>query len=190
MAGGIHCRPLFKESTDMGLFRKILDFLDNRLEMSICIVLMSILSVVLFIQVFFRYVLGASLSWSEELARYMFIWLVYIGIAYGCKVMRHIKIDAGLYLFPKKARKYVVIIGDVIFFLFAIAIVYYSWGLEQKQIMFGQLSPAMQIPMWIPYGAPLVGFALTAVRELQTIIFRIKHLKDADEDKPLDLENL
>ena len=166
MAGGIHCRPLFKESTDMGLFRKILDFLDNRLEMTICIALMSVLSVVLF------------------------IWLVYIGIAYGCKVMRHIKIDAGLYLFPKKARKYVVIIGDVIFFFFAIAIVYYSWGLEQKQIMFGQLSPAMQIPMWIPYGAPLVGFALTAIRELETIIYRIKHLKEADEDKPLDLENL
>jgi TRAP-type C4-dicarboxylate transport system permease small subunit len=174
----------------MGLFRKILDFLDNRLEMSICIVLMSCLSVVLFIQVFFRYVLGASLSWSEELSRYMFIWLVYIGIAYGCKVMRHIKIDAGLYLFPKKARKYVVILGDIIFFLFALAIVHYSWILEQKQIMFGQLSPAMQIPMWIPYGAPLVGFTLTAIRELQTIIFRIKHLKEADQDKPLDLDNL
>ncbi|MGN0908426.1 MAG: TRAP transporter small permease, partial [Succinivibrio sp.] len=79
---------------------------------------------------------------------------------------------------------------DIIFFLFALAIVYYSWGLEQKQIMFGQLSPAMQIPMWIPYGAPLVGFALTAIRELQTIIFRIKHLKEADEEKPLDLDNL
>ena len=172
------------------MFKKIVDFLDNRLEMSICIVLMSVLSVVLFIQVFFRYVMGASLSWSEELARYMFIWLVYVGIAYGCKVMRHIKIDAGLYCFPKKARKSVVILGDIIFLVFCVVIVYYAWQLERKQIMFGQLSPAMQIPMWIPYGAPLVGFFLAGIREIETIIFRIRHLKEADKEQEIDLDNL
>ncbi len=170
--------------------KKFLDFLDNRLEISICIVLMCVLSVLLFIQVFFRYVMQDSLSWSEELARYCFVWLVYMGIPYGCKIMRHIKIDAGLYLFPKKMRKFVVIFGDIIFFAFALVIVYFAWGLEQKQIMFGQLSPAMQIPMWIPYGAPFVGFMLTAVRQLQTIIYRCKHLAEADEEQQLDLENL
>lgn len=171
--------------------KSILTFLDEKLEMSICIVLMSTLTVVLGVQVFFRYVMGASLSWSEELSRYMFVWLVYLGIPYGCKVMRHIKIDAGLYLFPKAIRRYVVILGDIIFLCFAIAIVYYAWGLEMKQIKFGQLSPAMQIPMWIPYGAPLVGFFLTAIREIQTIIFRIKHLNDPEKDpNDIDLDEL
>lgn len=171
--------------------KSVLTFLDEKLEMSICIVLMSVLTVVLGIQVFFRYVMGASLSWSEELARYMFVWLVYLGIPYGCKVMRHIKIDAGLYLFPKAIRRHIVILGDVIFLCFAIAIVYYAWGLEMKQIKFGQLSPAMQIPMWIPYGAPLVGFFLTAIREIQTIIYRVKHLKDPEKDpNDIDLDEL
>lgn len=170
--------------------KKILNFLDNELEKSVCIVLMCVLSVVLFIQVIFRYCLGASLSWSEELARYMFIWLVYLGIPYGCKVMRHIKIDAGLYLFPKKMRKYIVILGDLIFLAFALVIIYYSWGLVQKQILFGQLSPAMMIPMWIPYAAPCVGFILTAIRQVQTIIYRFQHLKEADEPQEIDLENL
>lgn len=171
--------------------KSILNFLDEKLEMSICIVLMSILTIVLAVQVFFRYVMGASLSWSEELSRYMFVWLVYIGIPYGCKVMRHIKIDAGLFVFPKHMRKYVVIVGDIIFFGFAIAIVYYAWGLEMKQIKFGQLSPAMQIPMWIPYGAPLVGFFLTAIRQIQTIIFRVQHLNDPEKDpNEIDLEEL
>ena len=171
--------------------KSVLTFLDEKLEMSICIVLMSTLTVVLGVQVFFRYVMGASLSWSEELARYMFVWLVYLGIPYGCKVMRHIKIDAGLYLFPKAIRRHVVILGDIIFLCFAIAIVYYAWGLEMKQIKFGQLSPAMQIPMWIPYGAPLVGFFLTAIREIQTIIYRVKHLKDPEKDpNDIDLDEL
>ncbi len=170
--------------------KKLLDFLDNRLEISVCIVLMCILSVVLFVQVFFRYVMQASLSWSEELARYTFVWLVYMGIPYGCKIMKHIKIDAGLFLFPRKMRKYIVILGDIIFMIFAFVIVYFAWKLEQKQIMFGQLSPAMMIPMWIPYGAPLVGFILTAIRQLQTIIYRFKHLSEADEEQQIDLDNL
>lgn len=161
---------------------KFLKLLDEKLEMWICIALMSCLTVVLGIQVFMRYAMHSSLSWSEELARYMFVWLVYIGVSYGSKVMRHIKIDAGLYLFPKVARRYVVILGDLIFLVFALVIVYYSWGLVQRQILFKQLSPAMLIPMWIVYAAPLVGFSLTAFRQLQTIIYRIKHLKDPYED--------
>ncbi|HAR80508.1 MAG TPA: TRAP transporter small permease [Succinivibrionaceae bacterium] len=171
--------------------KKLLKLLDDKLEISICVTLMCILSVVLAIQVFFRYVMGASLSWSEEMSRYMFVWLVYIGIAYGCKIMRHIKIDAGLFLFPKAMRKYVVILGDCIFFCFALAIVYYAWGLVVRQYVFGQLSPAMQIPMWIVYAAPFVGFLLTAVRQLQTIIFRIQHLHDPDpEPTEVDLKKL
>ena len=73
----------------------------------------------------------------------------------------------------------------------SIVIVYFAWGLAVRQYMLGQLSPAMQIPMWIVYSAPCVGFALTAIRELQTIIYRIKHLGDPYEDpaEP-DLENL
>ena len=167
-------------------------FLDDKLEMCICITLMCILSVVLAVQVFFRYVMGDSLSWSEELSRYTFIWLVYIGISYGCKVMRHIKIDAGLFLFPKALRKYVVILGDIIFLIFCIVIVYYAWGLEVKQWKFQQLSPAMQIPMWIPYAAPMVGFALAAIRQVQAIHYRIQHLHEPDPDpsdpKSVDLE--
>lgn len=169
---------------------KLLKLLDEKFELSICITLMSIITVVLGIQVFMRYVMHASLSWSEELARYCFIWLVYIGISYGAKIMRHIKIDAGLYLFPKNARKYIVITGDVVFFLFALVIVYYAWNLVGRQIKLGQLSPAMQIPMWIVYAAPLVGFTLTAIRQLQTIVFRVKHLNDDKDPTEVDVSKL
>lgn len=169
---------------------KLLKLLDEKLELSICITLMSVITVVLGVQVFMRYVMHASLSWSEELARYCFIWLVYIGISYGAKIMRHIKIDAGLYLFPKNTRKYVVIVGDVVFFLFALVIVYYAWNLVGRQIKLGQLSPAMQIPMWIVYAAPLVGFILTAIRQIQTIIYRVKHLNDKEDPTEVDVSKL
>lgn len=99
---------------------KILKLIDEYLEMSICVALISVIAVVLGLQVFMRYVMQNSLSWSEELSRYLFVWLIYIGIAYGAKIMRHIKIDASLYLFPKKWRAYVVIIGDFLFLIFVL----------------------------------------------------------------------
>jgi TRAP-type C4-dicarboxylate transport system permease small subunit len=165
--------------------KRFLYWLDNYLEMSIGVVLILAVSVILSIQVFMRYVMGSSLSWSEELSRYMFIWLIYLGISYGAKVMRHIKIDAGLYMFPKSLRPKIVILGDVVFLVFSVTVVIYSSKLVERQMMLDQTSPAMGIPMWFVYLAPAVGFGLTAIREIQTIIYRIKRLRDpaaADED--------
>lgn len=161
---------------------KLLKLLDDKLEMTICIILMSGMALLLAVQVFMRYVMGASLSWSEELARYMFIWLIYLGISYGAKIMKHIKIEAALNLFPKHLQPYVVILGDVIFLLFALYISWSAYGLVKRQMMLGQTSPAMGMPMWILYAAPMVGFALTAIRQIQTIIYRFRTLDTGEEE--------
>ena len=103
--------------------KKILKFLNDYLEETICIILMSVMTIIIFIQVIMRYVMHNSLSWSEELARYCFIWLIYIGVAYGCKLMKHIKIDAALKLFPEKVRPYITIVGELLVLAFAAYIV-------------------------------------------------------------------
>lgn len=155
----------------------LLKVLDEKLELSICIVLMSLMTVIIFVQVIMRYVMHNSLVWSEELARYLFIWLIYIGISYGAKIMKHIKIEAALGLFPMKVRPIIIIIGDVLFLGFSLFITYTAFTVVQRQIGLGQKSPAMQIPMWIIYAAPMVGFALTSIRQIQTIIYRVNKLK-------------
>ena len=160
--------------SNIGEIMKVLKFLDDKLEMSICVVLMSTMSILLAVQVFMRYVMGNSLSWSEELARYVFIWLIYLGISYGAKIMKHIKIEAALGLFPGALKPFVVILGDLIFLCFAVYISYSAYGIVRKQMILNQTSPAMGLPMWIVYAAPLVGFALTAFRQIQTIVHRVK----------------
>ena len=156
---------------------KLLKFLDEYFELYACIALMSTMSLILFLQVVMRYVFKSSLSLSEELARYIFVWLVYLGISYGAKIMKHIKIDAALGLFPARSRPYVVMLGDLIFLGFALYICYLSYGIVQKQIMIGQASPAMNIPIWIPYAAPMTGFGLVAVRQVQALICRFRLLR-------------
>ena len=157
---------------------KVLKWLDANLEKYCCVVLMSVMTLIIFIQVVARYVFQNSLSWSEELARYLFIWLVYLGISYGCLMRKHIKIDAALGLFPKKARKYVVIIGDLFFLAFAVYVAYTGlfYSLNQTRV-----SSAMGIPFKYVYISTFVGFGLAAIRQIQTIIYRVRCIKNGEE---------
>lgn len=163
--------------------KKVLKWLDNYLEMSICIILMSAMTLLVFVQVIMRYVFQNSLSWSEELARYLFIWLIYIGISYGCKIMKHIKIDAGLKLFPKKMRPLIVVLGDLLVLGFAIYIVITGYELILMQVRLHKVSPALQLPLQYVNAAPVAGFALAAVRQIQTIIYRIKSIKEGGAEE-------
>lgn len=154
---------------------KLLHWLDEYVEIGISVALMLAMTAILAVQVFMRYVMGASLAWSEEIARYMFIWLIYLSISYGARQMRHIKIDAALGLFPDGARRWVVVLGDILFLVFALYVVWTAWSVVGRQMMLNQRSPAIGIPMWAIYSAPMVGFALTTIRQVQTILWRLKN---------------
>ena len=168
--------------------KKALRWLDDNLELSLCVVLMLTMTFLVFAQVIARYVFRNSFSWSEEMARYCFFWLICLGIAYGCKVMKHIKIEAALKLFPSPARPYIVILGDVLFLGFACYVVYTGWLWVQAQAGHGEHSPGLGLPMVWLYIAPSVGFLFAAFRQVQTIVFRWRHRHD--EEKEPELEEL
>jgi len=155
----------------------MLKFLNEHLEDIFIIPLMIGMSVLIFVQVIMRYVFGNSLVWSEELARYLFVWLVYFSVSYTAKREKHIRIDAALMVFPVKLRPYIEILSEVLIFLFSIFIVVTSITVVQKIAASGQHSPALGLPMQLVYAAPLVGFILTAFRSLQTIGKKVKNLK-------------
>ena len=165
------------------MMKKVLHFLNEYLEETSCVCLMSFMTVIIFIQVVMRYVMHNSLSWSEELARYCFIWLIYIGVAYGCKLMKHIKIDAALHLFPEKVRPYIVITGEVLVLVFAVYIVVTGVELTYKQWEFGKVSPALGLPLQYINAAPDVGFGLVVFRQIQTIWKLVKELPEKGAEK-------
>ena len=157
--------------------------IDNHLEDLLMVVLLCVMSLLIFVQVIMRYIFNNSLSWSEELARYLFIWMVYLAIGYAAKQRKHIKIDAALWLFPQRIRPYICIVGDIVVLLFSAFIIKTSYELFMKIAMLGQKSAAMGIPMQFVYMAPFVGFVLTFYRTLQTIWLRVKCLRQGG---PLD----
>ena len=134
----------------------------------------ALMGLVLFIQIVMRYVFNHPLIWSEELARYLFIWMAFIGIGYGIKYDLHIKMEAFLAIFPQTAQQVVVIITEVVTIIFMGIIL--IPGL-QFAIHTGHVpSSAMGIPMYWVYSAFPVGMMLGMLRMTISVIRQCKAL--------------
>lgn len=158
----------------------VLKMIDRRLEEALLFLFSFVMVTVIFIQVVMR-VSGNSLSWSEELGRYCFIWLVYIGISYGVKKQRHIKVDVMLLLLKGKGKLILAIISNLLFLAFSLIVVFYGWNIAQQLLGFGQQSPALHIPMGLVYMATPVGMGLAAIRLIQNLYFQFKMLLGKEE---------
>jgi TRAP-type C4-dicarboxylate transport system permease small subunit len=166
----------------------IIRAIDRRFEEVLLFLFSTVMVSVIFLQVVMR-VSGNSLSWSEELGRYCFIWLVYIGISYGVKKQRHIKVDVMLLLLKGKAKLALAIIANLLFLVFSLYVVVNGYDIASQLLSFGQQSPALHIPMGLVYMATPIGFALTAIRLVQNLIVQIKMLigkKELDVDDERD----
>lgn len=84
--------------------RKALSWLNESLEEFLMVASLILMTVIMGIQVFSRYVLGASLSWSEELTRYLFVWAGFISVSYCTKKCVSIKIEQFVAAFPKRGK--------------------------------------------------------------------------------------
>ncbi|QHJ70065.1 TRAP transporter small permease [Planococcus halotolerans] len=165
---------------------KIIHWLDRHIEEVLLVLFSTIMVTVIFLQVVMRQ-LDSSLSWTEELARYSFIWLVYIGISYGVKKDRHIKVDVLLLVLKNKGKIILTIIANLLFIAFAIFVIRYGYDIASQLLAFGQKSPANQIPMGLIYLATPVGMGLTLIRLVQNLVKHIKALKhEMNQDKKVE----
>lgn len=153
---------------------KILKWLDENIEAFLLIILSIVTVVVIFFQVVMRYVFSSSLVWSEELARYAFIWLVYIGVSYGVKKQAHIAVDAMNWILKKKGQFVLSMISSLGVFVFVTLLTYFSY---EVVIQINRVSPGMSFPLKYVYAAPMVGFLLCAIRVVQTTILNIKKFR-------------
>ncbi len=156
----------------------MLKFIDEHFEEAIVVVLMAAMSILIGVQIFMRYAMGASLSWSEELARYFFIWMTYIGIAYGVRKDAHIRVTMAVDLLPRQGQVWVRVLTHLVFGAFAFFVMYQGWFLVEKIFRFGQKSSSLGIPMGWVYLAPLTGFGLTLIRLLQAAYLDLRAVRE------------
>ena len=155
---------------------KVKNFLDN-FEGYCCVVSLAVMSVVVFIQVVSRWT-GASLTWSEEVSRYLLVWTTFMGGAYGVKTYAHIGVEAFTILLPKKIKKALAIV--VMACCIVLCAVIFHFGVELVQLNFStmQLTPAMRIPIAYMYLAIPIGMACFILRYIINIYLAIKNFNN------------
>lgn len=154
--------------------KKILHGLDEYLEEVLLVVLLAGMAVIMGIQVFCRYVLSMSFTWSEELTRYLFIWAGFLSVSYCTKRCISIKIEQFVALFPKRGKALFKVINHSIELILFLYLLPFAWRYFYSAIITGQTSPALGIPMYLVQAAPLAGFLLVAVRILQRWVIEWK----------------
>lgn len=147
--------------------KKVLNFIDDYLEEVLLAAALAAMAVIMGVQVFCRYVLGASLSWSEELTRYIFIWAGFLSVSYCTKRCISIKIEQFVVLFPRRGKAVFKLANHTFELVLFLYLLPFAWKYLMSAVANGQTSPAMGIPMCYVQAAPLVGFVLSAVRVLQ-----------------------
>lgn len=157
---------------------KAIKWLDDHLEEYLLIALSVFTVALIFGQVFMRYALSSSLSWSEEIARYAFIWMIYIGVSYGVKKGKHLGVDAFSELFQAKGKIVLGIIANLSFLIFAAVVVYFGFDIVLR---ITRESAALQLPMGWVYAAPVAGMMLTILRLLQNLTQQIQALRKLDD---------
>lgn len=145
----------------------IVKFLDEKLEEWILILSFMFLVVLVFTQVFFRYVISQSLGWSEELSRYMLIWIAWISACYIMRSGKHIRIETLKNKLPKPIQKWAEAFVLILWSIFALFLAIEGWKLVMGIQATGQVSPSLGIPMWLVYMALPIGGLLMIIRIIQ-----------------------
>jgi len=121
-----------------------------------------------FYQFFTRYVMNDSAAWTEEIARYLLICTVFMGVAAAVRRTRHIHVDFLYRLIPAaagRALSTVVDIGRIVFFIIA-----FGLTVQMMMRMSALKMTIIDLPMNLVYGVCAIGFAAAAARSVQVAI--------------------
>ena len=141
----------------------------NRLEEYILVGGLAVLVFIVCLQVTMRYFFHTGLTWSEEVARFLFLWLVWLGAAYAAKRRTHLRIEAFTQKLSPNVRRKVDFIALLIWIAFS---AFLTWkGAELTIILFRrrQLSPILEIKMAWAYAAVPIGAGLMLLRLLAQV---------------------
>lgn len=150
------------------------------LELSLCVILVAIVGVT-FIQVLFRYIFHLSLAWSEELARYLFLWLASLASAYAFKTKSHFALRFLVDHFGKSLQK---LTGTLVAGVVALFLVIFVWKAAAfTYSMANQVAPSTQMSMAVPYSSAVVGGVLMLYYVLRNWWMEIR-TKEAIDPEP------
>jgi len=161
-------------------FANVMKWLDENFEKPFLFTGMLAIILIITFQTFYRYI-GAYLStdaagaiWTEELARFIFIWISYLAIPSAIKTRRNIRVDIVYDRLPARYQGISWVVVDICFMTLVSVIVYMGWNHLRMLLEYPQMAPGTKMSYFIPYLILPVGFGLMGIRLIQDIVKQVK----------------
>lgn len=158
---------------------KVLSWLDKHVEEVIVGTITIVMLIALFLQVIFRYVINASLGWTEELSVNLMPLFAYFGMSMAVTYRRHLRIDIITNFLPYLWKKIFDLIANIGFFVFAAIISYYTWILTSSYFGKPAVTAVLHIPKWVIYVGIPIAFVLTIYRLIQDTVRTVREIKES-----------
>lgn len=172
----------------MSLFMKFAKKLNDGMigiETIILGIITAFLVACIFIEVVCRYFFFISVPWAEELTRYLFIWLTYIGSAYAVYYGQHTEIDILQQVFDKSkdpirigGTKFITYAAIISTFVFQLIFAKIFWDYMMKIFSTVQTSPTMHIPMGLIYLPVFIGTVMAALHCFYMFLVEVTDSED------------
>lgn len=134
----------------------IFDRLVRLYEDAVCILSLALITVMILIQVFYRYVLSSGILWVDELVTNLMVFMVLTGAARATRVGAHTDLRMLLSAAPPVISNLLRILGIIAAYTFLFALIYYSarYAWDSRRMA----TTMMRLPLWLTYGViPLGG---------------------------------
>lgn len=159
---------------------RVLKLLDQNAERWALLVFYVLLVLTMSVEVVRREFFSYSSIWGEEVVRYAFIYLAWIGAASAVRERAHIRIDVLMHYVGPRIKALLYIFGDLVMLIIACVALYYSYHSVAVSWKFGSVSHGLRLPMvWFLAAVP-IGFSLMALRLVQSLINDVRALRTGE----------
>ena len=160
---------------------RYLKLIDQNAERWALLVFYVMVVITMAIEVLRREIFAYSSIWGEEMVRYSFIYLAWIGAAAAVKERAHIRIDVIMYYLGRRTKALVYMFGDVVMLGVALIALFYSFETVMVSYKFGSVTHGLRVSMvWFLMAVP-TGFALVSLRLIQSFLRDLRDLRAGND---------
>ncbi len=141
----------------------------------LCAAIFGVITVIALFQIFSRYALNRSLSWSEEAQIFGHIWIVFLGIPIAYRRGAHLYIETFCDMLPALPRSIFNLAIELTWLAFAVSLMWLGWMVARVAHLQG--SPGLEVPMSYPYAGMVLGGAyllFIALRRIAGGVWRVR----------------
>jgi TRAP-type C4-dicarboxylate transport system permease small subunit len=164
--------------------KKLFGWIDRGVEYAVAVVFAAMCLVGL-LQVFNRFVLNQSISWSEEFQIYCHVWIVFLAIPIAYRHGAHMAVESLRNLFPARVKRVFDFFVELLWIWFAVSLAWLAWRVSEVAAL--QSSPGLELPMNYVYYAMVAGGAYLLLVVLRRILLGEKPIKQHPDEHTLAL---